>query len=38
MEKTGSLISDTGKKGQLHGKDEITSFANNIYKNKLKID
>jgi len=36
MEKTVSSISGAGKTGQL--KDEIRTFSNTIYENKLKID
>ena len=35
-EKTVSSVSDAGKTGQLHGKKEIRTFSNTIYKNKLK--
>ena len=39
--KTVSSISGAGKTGQLHvkvKKNEITTFSNTIYKNKLKMD
>ena len=37
-EKTTSSISDSGKTGQLHEKNEIRTLPNSIYKNKLKMD
>ena len=36
-EKTASSISGAGKAGQLHVKNEIRTFSDTIYKNKLKI-
>ena len=36
-EKTVSSISDTGKTGQLHQKNEIRPYSNIIFKNKLKV-
>ena len=37
-EKTVSSISGAGKTGALHEKNEIRTFSNTIYKNKLKMD
>ena len=36
-EKTVSSISDTRKTGWLHQKNEIRTFSNIIYRNKLKV-
>ena len=36
--KTASSISDTGKTGQLHVKNEIRTLPNTIHKNKFKMD
>ena len=36
-EKTVSPISDMGKTGQLHQKNETRTFSNIIFKNKLKV-
>ena len=37
-QKTASSISDAGKTGQLHVKNEIRTLPNTIHKNKLKMD
>ena len=37
-ENTVSSISGAGKTGQLHVKNEIRTFSNTTYKNKLKMD
>ena len=37
-EKTVSSISSARETGQLHAKNEIRTFFNTIYKNKLKIN
>ena len=37
-EKTVSSVSGAGKSGKLHIKDEIRTFFNTIYRNKLKMD
>ena len=36
--KTVSSTNAAGKTGQLHVKNEIRSYLNHIYKNKLKMD
>ena len=35
---TVSSISDAGKTGQLHEKNEIRTFSHTTYKNKLKMN
>ena len=35
---TASLISGSGKTGQLRVQGEIKAFSNTIHKNKLKMD
>ena len=37
-EKTVSSIIGAGKTGQLNVKEEIRTFCNTVYKNKLKMD
>ena len=37
-EKTVSSITGAGKTGQLNVREEIRTFSNTIYKNKLKMD
>ena len=37
-EKTAPSISSAGKTAQPHVKNEIRTFSNTIYKNKLKMD
>ena len=36
--RTVSSISDAGKTGQIHVKNEIRTLSNTIQKNKLKMD
>ena len=37
-ERTISSVRIVGKLGQIHIKEEIRTFSNTIYKNKLKMD
>ena len=37
-EKIVTSINGSGKTGQLHKKNEIRTFSNTIYKNKVKMD